>query len=142
IGAAGVRVLADYVGRRDAYDNELLVTTPALADELAAAADLVKEKLAGRPVAVVRGLGSLLGTDAGSAADLVRPLAEDMFARGTREAVLAAVCAATGQSDAYEQFCALEGQELVDAVVAGSGRTGGEAALLRAVLAASAYPAR
>lgn len=140
IGTAGVRVLADYAGRRDGYGNELVVTAPALADELASAADLVKEKLAGRPVAVIRGLGSLLAEDAGSAADLVRPLAQDMFARGTREAVLAAVCAATGQSGAYEQFCALEGQELADAVVAGSGRTGGEAALLRAVLTASAYP--
>ena len=52
--------LADYAGARDAYGNELQVTVMAVADELAAAADLVKGKLRGRPVAVVRGLGKLV----------------------------------------------------------------------------------
>jgi coenzyme F420-0:L-glutamate ligase/coenzyme F420-1:gamma-L-glutamate ligase len=61
IGAARVQVLAAYAGQVDGYGNELAVTTMALADELAAAADLVKGKLAGRPVAVLRGLPDLVG---------------------------------------------------------------------------------
>ena len=47
IGVSGVRVLEDYAGARDAYGNELQVTVIAVADELAAAADLVKGKLRG-----------------------------------------------------------------------------------------------
>jgi coenzyme F420-0:L-glutamate ligase / coenzyme F420-1:gamma-L-glutamate ligase len=146
IGAAGLQILVEYAGRRDRYGNELQVTARAVADELAGAADLVKQKLTGRPVAVVRGLAELLedpgkaGDSPGGAARLLRPPAEDMFARGTREAVLAAVCVATDQQDAYEDFVALEGQALVDAVVTGSGRTGGEAALLRRLLAEASYP--
>ncbi len=138
IGAAGVTVLDDYAGRHDPYGNELRVTARAVADELAAAADLVKEKVAGRPVAVVRGLSRLVAPD-GGAARLIRPVAEDMFARGSREAVLAAVLAAIGQADAYEDLAALEGGALVAAVIAGSGRTGREAELLRAVLEAAEY---
>jgi coenzyme F420-0:L-glutamate ligase / coenzyme F420-1:gamma-L-glutamate ligase len=134
IGAAGVQVLVDYAGRRDAYGNELSVTARAVADELAGAADLAKEKLAGRPVAVIRGLADLLTGRPVGAVDLVRPPAEDMFARGTREAVLAAVCAATGQAEAYEDFVALDCGARVEAVVAGSGCTGGEADLLRRLL--------
>ena len=145
IGAAGVRVLVGYAGQRDPYGNELAVTARAVADELAGAADLVKEKLSGRPVAVVRGLGALLSAnrptdEPGTAAELVRPTAEDMFAHGTREAVLAAICVATGQEEAYEQFCALEHDERIEAVVVGSGRTGGEADLLRELLTFSALP--
>ena len=56
IGAAGVEVLRAYAGARDAHGNELVVTEVAVADEIAAAADLVKGKLTGIPVAVVRGL--------------------------------------------------------------------------------------
>lgn len=138
IGAAGVAVLDDYAGRDDPYGNELRVTARAVADELAAAADLVKEKVAGRPVAVIRGLAGLVVADTGATA-MIRPAAEDMFAYGTREAVLAAVLAATGQAEAYEDLVALEGDALVTAVIAGSGRTGGEADLLRAVLGAAEY---
>ena len=53
IGAAGVEVLHAYAGARDAHGNELVVTEVAVADEIAAAADLVKGKLTGIPVAVV-----------------------------------------------------------------------------------------
>src|SRR5690606_1919628 len=60
IGAAGVRPLDDFRGRSDAYGNELSATVTALIDELAAAAELVKGKLAGVPVAVVRGLSGLV----------------------------------------------------------------------------------
>ncbi|OZM77575.1 coenzyme F420-0:L-glutamate ligase [Pseudonocardia sp. MH-G8] len=94
IGAVGLPVLHRYEGQQDAEGNELLVTEVALADELAAAADLVKGKLGGLPVAVVRGLHPV--DDGSTARDLVRPIDEDMFwlgtdeaiARGRREAVL------------------------------------------------------
>jgi coenzyme F420-0:L-glutamate ligase / coenzyme F420-1:gamma-L-glutamate ligase len=142
IGSAGIYVLDDYAGRRDPYGNELHITARAVADELAAAADLAKQKLARRPVAVIRGLGELLGGDAQPAATLLRPQAEDMFAHGTREAVLAAVCIATDQHEAFAELSELDGEALADAVVAGSGRTGPEAELLRAVLVASAYRSR
>lgn len=141
IGSSGVRVLERYAGRFDAYGNELEVTAMAIGDELAAAADLVKAKLTGRPVAVVRGLGHHLSEDdpAGEtrAAELVRDEAMDMFRYGSREAVLAAVLTATGQREAYEQLLVTgcDG-DLVDAVVAGSGLVGGEADLLRRVLQA------
>ncbi|WP_341360530.1 coenzyme F420-0:L-glutamate ligase [Georgenia sp. M64] len=84
IGAAGVRVLDDLRGRRDAYGRELKVTVVAAADEIAAAADLVRGKATGRPVAVVRGLGHLVTTEDGDGARaLVRPPEEDMFRRGS-----------------------------------------------------------
>ena len=65
IGAAGVQVVRDYAGQVDAYGNELQVTMMAVGDELAAAADLAKTKLAGRPVAVIRGLAELVTGSAG-----------------------------------------------------------------------------
>ncbi len=56
IGAAGLTVLHGYEGSQDRHGNELIVTEIAVADEIAAAADLVKGKLTDIPVAVVRGL--------------------------------------------------------------------------------------
>ena len=102
IGAAGCTVLQDHRGGVDAFGNELVVTEVAVGDELAAAADLVKGKLSGVPVAVVRGLAVVprdaVGTDraTGGARVLIRPAAEDLFrlgtdlavAQGRREAVL------------------------------------------------------
>ncbi len=85
IGAAGLTVLHRYGGQRDVEGNELLVTEVALVDELAAAADLVKGKLGGLPVAVVRGLSPV--DDGSSARDLVRPVEDDMFRLGTAEAL-------------------------------------------------------
>ena len=61
IGAAGVAVLDDLRGTTDAGGRRLDVTVAAVADEIAAAADLVKGKTSGNPVAVVRGLGRLVG---------------------------------------------------------------------------------
>ncbi|MGQ0482633.1 MAG: coenzyme F420-0:L-glutamate ligase [Pseudonocardia sp.] len=95
IGSAGLPVLHRYAGARDRQGNELVVTEVALADEVAAASDLVKGKLGGVPVAVLRGL---LGTgggggagglvdDGSTAADLIRPLDEDLFWLGTEEAL-------------------------------------------------------
>ncbi|WP_219419279.1 coenzyme F420-0:L-glutamate ligase [Pseudonocardia nigra] len=85
IGSAGLSVLHRYAGSADAEGNELHVTEVAMADELAAAADLVKGKLGGVPVAVVRGMRPV--DDGSSARDLVRPLDEDMFWLGTDEAI-------------------------------------------------------
>ncbi|MDX6302991.1 MAG: coenzyme F420-0:L-glutamate ligase / coenzyme F420:gamma-L-glutamate ligase [Nocardioidaceae bacterium] len=94
IGAAGLQVLHDYAGRTDPYGNELSVTAPAVADELAAAADLVKGKLERRPAAVVRGLDALVlpaGEHGPGAAALVREETQDMFGLGARDAVLGAL---------------------------------------------------
>ncbi|MFI9509394.1 coenzyme F420-0:L-glutamate ligase [Nocardia sp. NPDC052566] len=85
IGASGLRVLHNYDGAVDGQGNELHVTLVAIADELAAAADLVKGKLGGVPVAVVRGLPV---TDDGSTAkDLLRGGTDDLFWLGTAEAI-------------------------------------------------------
>jgi coenzyme F420-0:L-glutamate ligase/coenzyme F420-1:gamma-L-glutamate ligase len=85
IGAAGLRVLHRYLGTVDRYGNELAVTEVAVADEVAAAADLVKGKLAQLPVAVLRGLA--YDDDGSTAADLIRPLADDLFWLGADEAL-------------------------------------------------------
>ncbi len=80
IGAAGVLPLRDHRGEADTFGVPLEVTLAAVADELAAAADLVKGKAAGVPVAVVRGLAALVTTEDGPGArELIRPPAEDLF---------------------------------------------------------------
>jgi coenzyme F420-0:L-glutamate ligase/coenzyme F420-1:gamma-L-glutamate ligase len=94
IGAAGLDVVDDHAGRTDGYGNALAVTAPAVADEIAAAADLVKGKLTRRPVAILRGLAPRVlpaGSHGPGARALVRPEATDMFGLGARDAVLAAV---------------------------------------------------
>ncbi|MDH6124081.1 coenzyme F420-0:L-glutamate ligase [Kitasatospora sp. GP82] len=92
IGAAGLPVLDDHRGRTDSHGNELAMTVTATADELAAAADLVKGKATGTPVAVVRGLGHLVTAEDGEGArPLIRAAADDMFRLGTSEAVREAV---------------------------------------------------
>jgi coenzyme F420-0:L-glutamate ligase/coenzyme F420-1:gamma-L-glutamate ligase len=96
IGAAGLGVLHHYAGAVDRHGNELLMTQVAVADEIAAAADLVKGKLAEVPVAVLRGLAR--HDDGSSAADLIRPLAEDLFWLGTEDAI--ARGRAAGRADA------------------------------------------
>ena len=121
IGAAGVRVVEDYAGRTDPYGNDLHVTAVALADELASAADLVKTKLAGRPVALVRGLAHLVGDDGPTARDLARDPAQDMFGHGSQEAVLAAVLEAVGQPGRYEELLDLPRDERAQALLDGPG---------------------
>jgi coenzyme F420-0:L-glutamate ligase/coenzyme F420-1:gamma-L-glutamate ligase len=96
IGAAGLVVLEDHAGRTDTYGNELAVTAPALADELAGAAELAQGKLTGRPFALVRGRADLVlppGEDGPGAAVLVRGEGEDLFGYGAREAVVRALTA-------------------------------------------------
>src|SRR5690554_6815046 len=92
IGAAGIRVFEDLRGSTDAGGRPLEATITAVADELAAAADLVKGKAAGLPVAVVRGMGHLVGDiDLPGASALVRSADQDMFRLGSDEAYAAGV---------------------------------------------------
>jgi coenzyme F420-0:L-glutamate ligase / coenzyme F420-1:gamma-L-glutamate ligase len=94
IGAAGLRVLDDHAGRTDPYGNTLVVTAPAVADELAGAAELASGKLGRRPFAVIRGRADLVLSprEHGPGADtLVRPEGGDLFGLGSREAVIAAL---------------------------------------------------
>ncbi len=87
IGAAGLQLSEDMRGGTDANGRPLHATIAVLADEIAGAADLVKGKTGGMPVAVVRGLGHLVRPlDAPGARSLVRPLEEDMFRFGSAEA--------------------------------------------------------
>ncbi|ANS78430.1 Coenzyme F420-0:L-glutamate ligase [Serinicoccus hydrothermalis] len=105
LGASGLRVLDDLRGGRDGDGRPLAVTSRAVADELAAAADLVKGKASGTGAALVRGLPDLvLGTpDAGSGPEgptgaraLVRTGPGDWFALGHREALRSALGAPPG----------------------------------------------
>ncbi len=85
IGAAGMEVLHGYAGATDAYGNDLVVTEIAVADELAGAADLVKGKLGGVPVAVVRGFAvrePAADSPLATARGLVRPGEDDLFHTG------------------------------------------------------------
>lgn len=77
IGVAGVEALRPFDGQTDPTGYELRVTALATADELASAAELVMGKVDQVPVALVRGLGRALGP--GTARELVRPAATDMF---------------------------------------------------------------
>ena len=87
IGAAGMQVTDDLRGGVDANGRPLNVTITVLADELAGAADLVKGKASGIPVAVVRGLARLVtDMDAPGARTLVRSVDDDMFRFGSAEA--------------------------------------------------------
>ena len=93
IGAAGLVVAEDFIGRHDSYGNRLSVTEMAVADELASAAELAQGKVSGRPFAVVRGRPDLVlqpDEDGPGAAALVRDEGADLFGYGAREAVVAA----------------------------------------------------
>jgi coenzyme F420-0:L-glutamate ligase / coenzyme F420-1:gamma-L-glutamate ligase len=86
IGGSGVTLLDDLRGTTDTQGRVLDVTAPAVGDELASAADLVKRKSTGLPVAIVRGLGHLVDENASGARVLIRPSDTDMFRLGTQEA--------------------------------------------------------
>jgi coenzyme F420-0:L-glutamate ligase/coenzyme F420-1:gamma-L-glutamate ligase len=77
IGCAGLPALADWRGRRDQHGHELSATHIALADEVASAADLVRDKDSGVPGAIVSGLGDLVTSDDGAGAQAIRRAAED-----------------------------------------------------------------
>ena len=88
VGLAGMGALDDWRGRADGDGRPLEVTEVAVADEVAAAADLVKGKASRVPAALLRGVSRPEGD--GSARDLVRPPAEDLFrTAGTAEDLLA-----------------------------------------------------
>ena len=90
IGAAGLIPIRDHRGQADSFGNVLEVTMAAVADEIAAAADLVKQKTTGVPVAIVRGLAGLVTETAGpGAAALVRSAQDDMFRLGAADVVTA-----------------------------------------------------
>ena len=78
IGVSGLAAVEDLRGQHDDRGRELQVTEVAVADEIAAAAELVMGKAAGIPVAIVRGLDRRLFRE-GSARELVRPPADDLF---------------------------------------------------------------
>ncbi|MBO0804877.1 MAG: coenzyme F420-0:L-glutamate ligase, partial [Nocardiopsaceae bacterium] len=86
IGAAGVLPVRDHRGEADAFGNTLEVTVAAVADEIAAAGDLVKGKALQLPVALVRGLAELVTEEDGPGARaLVRAPADDMFRLGAAD---------------------------------------------------------
>ncbi|MDN4175022.1 coenzyme F420-0:L-glutamate ligase [Nocardioides sp. SOB77] len=94
VGAAGLRVVEDFGGRVDHHGNPLVVTAPAVADEVAGVAELASGKLGARPFAVVRGRADLVlapGEDGPGARALVRAEGADLFGYGAREAVVRAV---------------------------------------------------
>jgi len=80
IGVAGLAPLDDWRGRTDAEGRELRATWIAVADQVAAAADLVRAKDSREPAVVVSGLGRFVTAEDGpGAAALVRARAEDLF---------------------------------------------------------------
>ncbi|UQX87545.1 coenzyme F420-0:L-glutamate ligase [Jatrophihabitans telluris] len=94
IGVAGLTAVTDERGAVDKFGNTLIVTEVAVADELAAAGDLVKGKLNDIPVAVVRGWRY---TDDGlGTRRLIRGAGEDLFRLGTNEAIALGQAQASG----------------------------------------------
>jgi coenzyme F420-0:L-glutamate ligase/coenzyme F420-1:gamma-L-glutamate ligase len=80
IGIAGLAALDDWRGQRDPAGHEMRATVIAIADEAAAAADLVRDKASREPAVLVRGLQRFVsGDDGPGAAALVRAVAEDLF---------------------------------------------------------------
>lgn len=77
IGVSGLAAVDDLIGEPDWTGRPLEVTEIAVADELAAAADLVMGKASGVPAALIRGFRAPSGE--GRGADLVRPPDEDLF---------------------------------------------------------------
>src|SRR5262245_36307952 len=80
IGCAGLSPLADWRGRRDRHGRELSATHIALADELASAADLVRDKDSGVPGAIIAGIGEIvIPQDGPGAKAFPRPAEDDLF---------------------------------------------------------------
>ena len=80
IGCAGIAPLDDWRGRTDTSGRELEATQIAIADEAAAAADLVRDKTSRVPISIVRGLASYVTPENGpGATTLRRPRSDDLF---------------------------------------------------------------
>jgi len=124
IGAAGLQVAIDHEGQIDAYGNPLAVTLPAVADEIAGAAELAQGKLTGRPFAVLRGRADLVlpaGEAGPGAASLVRPEGGDFFGYGAREAVVQALLGAPEGQPPFGAPAPLDELEAALARVPGAG---------------------
>ena len=106
IGVAGLAPLTDLRGTVDMHGRALDTTVVAVADELAAAAELTRPKAAGVAAAVLRGdaARSAVAGVPGSAGDLVRDPASDLFALGTAEAVQAGALGAVTQRRTVRAF--------------------------------------
>ena len=78
VGIAGIKAIKDERGTRDGYGYELRAAVTAIADEIAAAAELVMGKKDGVPVVIVRGC-QIEKKEEGSVKELLRPAAEDLF---------------------------------------------------------------
>ena len=93
IGCAGLVPFDSFAGRTDPYGNPLAVTSPAIADEIAGAAELASGKFGARPVVIVRGTDSAWHTtdDGPGARALIRDEDGDMFGLGARDAAIAAI---------------------------------------------------
>ena len=140
VGCAGLPPLLDLAGEHDAFGTVLEVTAPAVADEVAGAAELVLAKDGLTPVAVVSGLAHLVlaaGDDGPGAVALVRPEGDDLFGLGAADAVTAAVRRdagdargfATGRPDVDELVAAAAapfGDELRVAVQPGTVEAAGD----------------
>ncbi|NHI15771.1 coenzyme F420-0:L-glutamate ligase [Microbacterium excoecariae] len=97
IGAGGVHVFEDLRGSVDAQGRSLSVTLPCVADEICSAAELVKGKATGRPVAVVRGRADLVGgLELPGARTIPRTGPSDMFRKGYDEAFADGVASVAG----------------------------------------------
>jgi coenzyme F420-0:L-glutamate ligase/coenzyme F420-1:gamma-L-glutamate ligase len=80
VGVAGLAALDDWRGRVDSAGQALRATWIAIADEVAAAADLVRDKRSREPAVVVRGLERHVSAEDGpGAAALIRPAEDDLF---------------------------------------------------------------
>lgn len=124
VGAAGLLVAEDFAGRVDAHGNELTVTAPAVADEVAGTVELAQGKLGGRPFALVRGRADLvlpLDEDGPGARALVRAEEGDLFGYGAREAVVRALVGDPADRAPFGAPAAAE--ELAASVLAVTGRT-------------------
>ena len=79
IGCAGVAAVVDLRGTEDSLGRELMVTEVCVADELAAAADLVCGKAEGIPVALIRGVDSQWLRSSSIRDEVIRNPSEDLF---------------------------------------------------------------
>ena len=77
VGISGIKAVKDERGLKDSYGYELKAAVAAIADEIAAAAELVMGKRDGVPVVIVRGCET--EKEEGSVKELLRPVAEDLF---------------------------------------------------------------
>ena len=128
VGAAGIETMHDHAGVTDDHGNVLEVTAPAVADEIAGAADLVMGKVGGIPVAVLRGLGRMVlasGEHGPGARALIRVEDQDMFGYGARDAVVAALDATpSGVRGFGKPASGTDLRDVFDVLVAGEGLSG------------------